>query len=71
MLEADFDAAYAAMFILGVLAAFDVTVTIAPRPRRAIRLTTERELADVGAIASIGTVGDSDDNALAETVVGL
>lgn len=28
-------------------------------------------LADVGAIASIGTVGDSFDNALAETVVGL
>ena len=28
-------------------------------------------LADVGAIASIGTVGDSYDNALAETVVGL
>ena len=31
---------------------------------------TER-LADVGAIASIGSVGDSFDNALAETVVGL
>lgn len=31
---------------------------------------TER-LADVGAIASIGTVGDSYDNALAESVVGL
>lgn len=31
---------------------------------------TER-LTDVGAIASIGTVGDSFDNALAETVVGL
>ena len=28
-------------------------------------------LADVGAIASIGTVGDSFDNALAETVIGL
>ena len=28
-------------------------------------------LADVGAIASIGTVGDSYDNALAESVVGL
>lgn len=31
---------------------------------------TER-LADVGAVASIGTVGDSYDNALAESVVGL
>src|SRR5690625_7853403 len=31
---------------------------------------TER-LADAGAIASIGSVGDSYDNALAETVVGL
>ncbi|GGD89001.1 hypothetical protein GCM10007269_34540 [Microbacterium murale] len=31
---------------------------------------TER-LAEVGAIASIGTVGDSYDNALAESVVGL
>ncbi|WP_307295065.1 integrase core domain-containing protein [Microbacterium natoriense] len=31
---------------------------------------TER-YADVGAIASIGTVGDSYDNALAESVVGL
>ena len=28
-------------------------------------------LADVGAVASIGTVGDSFDNALAETVIGL
>jgi putative transposase len=28
-------------------------------------------LADVGVIASIGTVGDSYDNALAETVIGL
>lgn len=28
-------------------------------------------LADIGALASIGTVGDSYDNALAETVVGL
>ena len=28
-------------------------------------------LADAGAIASIGTVGDSFDNALAETVIGL
>src|SRR5690606_14619338 len=28
-------------------------------------------LADIGAIASIGTVGDSYDNALAESVVGL
>lgn len=28
-------------------------------------------LADVGAITSIGTVGDSYDNALAESVVGL
>jgi len=28
-------------------------------------------LSDIGALASIGTVGDSYDNALAETVVGL
>jgi putative transposase len=28
-------------------------------------------LADIGALASIGTVGDSYDNALAESVVGL
>ncbi len=28
-------------------------------------------LADVGAVASIGTVGDSYDNALAETTIGL
>ena len=34
-------------------------------------LRYSERLADVGAIASIGTVGDSFDNALAETVVGL
>ena len=34
-------------------------------------LRYSERLADVGAIASIGTVGDSYDNALAETVVGL
>ncbi len=34
-------------------------------------LRYSEKLADVGAIASIGTVGDSYDNALAETVVGL
>jgi putative transposase len=33
-------------------------------------LRYSERLADVGAIASIGTVGDSYDNALAETVVG-
>ena len=32
---------------------------------------TPRRLADAGALASIGTVGDSYDNALAECVVGL
>lgn len=34
-------------------------------------LRYSERLADVGAIASIGTVGDSYDSALAETVVGL
>ena len=34
-------------------------------------LRYSERLADVGAVASIGTVGDSYDNALAETVVGL
>jgi putative transposase len=34
-------------------------------------LRYSERLADVGAIASFGTVGDSYDNALAETVVGL
>ncbi len=34
-------------------------------------LRYSERLADVGAIASIGSVGDSYDNALAETVVGL
>jgi len=34
-------------------------------------LRYSERLADVGAIASVGTVGDSYDNALAETVVGL
>ena len=40
-----------------------------PRSSPAIRYA--ERLADVGAIASIGSVGDSSDNALAESVVGL
>ena len=36
-----------------------------------VALRYSERLADVGAIASIGTVGDSYDNALAETVVRL
>lgn len=44
------------------------------RPVELARYTALRytdRLAEVGAIASIGTVGDSYDNALAESVVGL
>ena len=42
---------------------------VEPSQYTAIRYA--ERLADVGAIASIGTVGDSYDNALAESVVGL
>jgi putative transposase len=41
---------------------------VEPKQYTAIRY---RSLDDVGALASIGTVGDSYDNALAETVTGL
>lgn len=34
-------------------------------------ITYAERLADVGALASIGTVGDSYDNAMAESVIGL
>jgi len=37
----------------------------------AIRYANRRQLLEAGAVASIGTVGDSYDNALAESVVGL
>ena len=40
-------------------------------PGQYTSLRYSERLAEVGAIASIGTVGDSYDNALAETVVGL
>lgn len=42
---------------------------VEPAQYTAIRYA--ERLADAGAIASIGTVGDSYDNALAESVVGL
>jgi putative transposase len=34
-------------------------------------ITYRKSLADAGALASIGTVGDSFDNAMAESVIGL
>ena len=51
----------------------DVTGVIQHSDARAqyTALRHSERLADVGAIASIGSVGDSFDNALAETVVGL
>lgn len=42
---------------------------VEPTQYTAIRYT--ERLAEVGAIASIGTVGDSYDNAMAESVIGL
>ena len=42
-----------------------------PEPAQYTAIRYAERLADAGAIASIGTVGDSFDNALAETVIGL
>jgi len=44
------------------------------RPADSAQYTSIRyhsRLADVGAVASIGSVGDSNDNALAESLIGV
>ncbi len=42
-----------------------------PEPGQYTSIRYNHRLADAGALASIGTIGDSFDNAMAESVIGL
>jgi hypothetical protein len=75
-LVGDLDFAGALPGVLAIIDDDDVfpTVTIDPVARTVAwpeGVDVDPRLADAGAVASIGTVGDSYDNALAESTIGL